>query len=138
MKHLFEYFSSNEKISSIDEYLLSIKNKKIKEYSEISDQFSEDIKEYLTDIYSDDEYIYIVFEHLKWKMMNVYGMVYIFSETESKIWLTSPHAANKKYKKESWWLEDDSEALTYKRVGKFVNIDLHEKIKRNEIIKWTI
>lgn len=135
MKHLFEYFSSNEKISSIYEYLLSNKNKKIKDYSEISDQFSEDMKEYLTDIYSDDEYIYMMFEHLKWKMMNVYGMVYIFSENESKIWLTSPHAANKKYKKKLWWLEDASEALTYKRVGKFVNRDLHQKIERDEIIK---
>lgn len=132
MKHLFEYFSSNEKISSIYEYLLSNKNKKIKDYSEISDQFSEDMKEYLTNIYSDDEYVYMMFEKLKWKLLRSSGMAYIYSESESKIWLTSINGATKE---RTWWLEDDSEALTYKRVGQFVNRDLHQKIERDEIIK---
>ena len=135
MKHLFEYFSSNEKISSIDEYLLSNKNKKIKDYSEISEQFSEEFKEYLTDIYSDDEYIYMMFENLQWKLLRSPGMAYIYSESESKIWLTSISGATKDRKRKGWWLEDDSEGLTYKRAGQFVNRDLHQKIERDEIIK---
>jgi len=122
MKHLFEY-------------LLSNKNKKIKEYSEISDYLSEDMKEYLTDIYSDDEYIYIMFEKLKWKLLRSPGMTYIYSESESKIWLTSISGATKDRKLKAWWLEDDSEGLTYKRVGQFVNRDLHQKIERDEIDK---
>lgn len=120
---------------SINEYLLSKKNNKTTiEYSEISDQLDDKFKEYLTDIYSDEKYIYITFENISWNKYDD-GIAYIYNEKALLVWYSRLQFAKPEYINKYWWLlfDEKNRIDTYAQVGQRINSDLQRKLRTEEI-----
>lgn len=120
---------------SINEYLLSKKNNKTPiEYSEIYDQLDDKFKEYLTDIYSDEKYIYITFENISWNKYDD-GIAYIYNEKALFVWYSRLPFAKPEHMNKYWWLLFDklNKIDTYAQVGQRINSDLQRKLRTEEI-----
>lgn len=109
----------------INEYLLSKSKKLTIDYNDIKLEFDDDIKEMVTGINEDDNYVFVEFANLKLLYLTT-GIVFVWSPKEGRIWRTN--FISKTKNKGLWWLLYD-DVQTIETAGQKINEYILENIK---------